>query len=115
MAKNEKKVQNVVLSDLRSFQKYCEVFKLIKTSDNGEPDIFFTTCLTGAVFVETKRLNGAARKLQIVKIEKLNRCGVRAFVCHSIEEWLTIKQELGITTANVTRSHYDVIPTHDME
>ena len=115
MAKNEKKVQDVVLGDLRSFGKYCEVFKIIKASDSGEPDIFFTTCLTGAIFIETKRLKGVVRKLQEVKISKLNRCGGRAFVCRSIEQWLEIKQELGLTITNVVRAHYTVIPSRDME
>jgi len=105
MAKNEKKVQDVVLGDLRSLGKYCEVFKIMKASDAGEPDIFFTTCLTGAIFIETKRLTGAVRKLQKAKIEKLNRCGSRTFVCHSIKEWVDIKRQLSLSLENVKSAH----------
>jgi len=113
MAKNEKKVQTRILNDLRSFGKYCEVFKIMKTSDAGEPDIFFTTRLTGAVFIETKRHKGKLQKIQKEKIAKLNSCGVKAFVCRSIsgtewpltEQWLEIKKALNLTKDNVIRAH----------
>jgi len=105
MAKNEKKVQNSIINDLESLGRYCECFKIIKANKNGEPDVFFTTRLTGAVFIECKKLDGAARRLQMVKIIKLNSCGVKAFLCHSWEEWLKIKNELNLTRDSVIRSH----------
>ena len=92
----EKKNQTKILKDLRSYGKYCESFKIIKTSDNGEPDIFFSFALTGAILIEAKRLTGAPRKLQEKKIKKLNICGTRTFVCHSWEEWYSIKKSLGL-------------------
>jgi len=105
MAKNEKKVQDIILGDLRSYDQYCEVFKIMKASDAGEPDIFFTTCLTGAIFIEAKKKKGVVRKLQKVKIAKLNSCGVNAFVCHSIEEWVALKKKLNLTRDNVIKAH----------
>jgi len=85
-----------MLKDLRSYGKNCECFKIIKTSDNGEPDIFFTMAITGAVLIEVKRKHGKAAKLQENKIEKLNRCGTRTFLCNTWERWMEIKKELGI-------------------
>ena len=102
----ESNLQTKVLKDLRSFGKYCECFKIIKTSDNGEPDIFFTTALTGSILLEMKKLKGNPEELQKVKIKKINECGTRAFVCHSWEEWISIK--LGIllmTFPNVRDTH----------
>jgi len=101
----ESKNQTKVLNDLRSFGKYCECFKIIKTSDNGEPDIFFTMALTGPVLVEMKRLAGGPEKLQSIKIQKLRECGAKVFVCHSWEEWVEIKRILRITRPNVETAH----------
>ena len=101
MEKREVVYQDLVLSDLRSMGKYCECFKIIKTSDDGEPDIFFTTKKTGAILVEMKRPKGPkAKKLQKLKIKKLNDCGTPTFVCHSWEEWIAIKKLIGLNTRN---------------
>ena len=105
MARNEKKVQTQILTDLESLGRYCECFKIMKANKNGEPDIFFTTKLTGGILVECKRLDGDARALQSVKIAKLNACGTRTFICHSWEEWIEIKNTLGLTRENVIRAH----------
>jgi len=105
MAKNEKKVQNQILKDLESFGEYCECFKIMKANKNGEPDVFFTFKLTGGILVECKRLLGVPRRLQLVKIMKLNRCGTPTYVCHSWKEWCELKQSLGITKESVIRAH----------
>jgi len=94
--KNEKKLQTYILDDLRSFGKHCECFKIEKASDNGVPDIFFTTILTGAVLIETKRLDGVASRLQLIRLENLRRCGVQAFVCYSWQQWIAIKEAIGL-------------------
>lgn len=105
MAKNEKNIQTKILNDLRSLGRYCECFKIIKTSDSGEPDIFFTTAFTGAVLIETKRPTGVVKKIQKTKIAKLNRCGTPTYVCHSIEQWLKIKAILQMTILNIQSVH----------
>jgi len=94
--KNEIKLQTDVLSDLRSFGKYCECFKIEKTSDNGIPDIFFTTRFTGPILIETKRIKGEVRKLQEIKIKNLNKCGTKAFICDSWKKWMDIKSIIGL-------------------
>jgi len=101
----ESNLQSKILNDLRSFGKYCECFKIIKASDNGEPDIFFTTILTGGVLLELKRLTGSAEKLQIFKINKLNKCGTKTFVCHSWQEWVSIKKILNLEKFTVELVH----------
>lgn len=78
--------------------KNCICFKIIKTSDNGIPDIFFSTEKTGGVFIETKKLSGKARKLQHNKVEKLNKCGSKAFFCYSWSQWVEIKENIGLNT-----------------
>jgi hypothetical protein len=102
----ESTYQAKVLRDLDSYQKYMESFKVESSSDNGFPDLFFTTTLTGAVFVEKKKKGEKARKLQKHKIDRLNKCGVKAFVSDSWEEWVVIKKSLGMTKEAV-REHYN--------
>ena len=92
----ESEIQSKILTDLRSRAKNCECFKIMKASDNGEPDIFFTTKETGGVLIETKRPSGSLRKLQENKLEKLNKCGTPTFVCHSWEEWVEVKKKIGL-------------------
>ena len=104
MAKNEKNIQTKILNDLRSFGRYCECFKIIKASDSGEPDIFFTTALTGAILIETKRPAGIIQKIQKVKIAKLNKCGTPTYICNSLERWLEIKAELKLTMHNIKKA-----------
>lgn len=94
--RNEAKLQSDILSDLRSFGKYCECFKIEKSSDNGTPDIFFTTVYTRAVFIETKRSTGVTKKLQDIKIQKLRSCGVKAFVCNTWDSWIAVKKLIGL-------------------
>jgi hypothetical protein len=94
--RNESKLQSDILSDLRSYGKHCECFKIEKASDNGVPDIFFSTTITGPVFIETKRLKGKAQKLQTVKIDRLRECGVKAFFCYSWNQWVNIKSIIGL-------------------
>jgi hypothetical protein len=99
--RNEAKIQSDILNDLRSFGKFCECFKIEKSSDNGVPDIFFTTKHTGSVFVETKRETGKAEKLQSYRIEKLRQCGAKAFVCNNWVTWISIKRLIGLDKNNV--------------
>jgi hypothetical protein len=101
----ESQLQSKILNELRSFGKYCECFKIIKASDNGEPDIFFTTRLTGGVLLELKRLSGSPEKLQKIKIAKLNDCGTKTFVCHSWDEWCRIKTELDLNKPAIEDAH----------
>jgi hypothetical protein len=92
----EGKIQDKLLKDLRSYGKYIVCTKVERTSDNATPDIYFTTSITGSVWVETKRELGEAEVLQEVRIRKLNRCGTKAFVCNSWERWQEIKSEIGL-------------------
>jgi len=93
----ESRIQSLILKDLRSLGKYCECFKVESPSDNGVPDIFFTTKETGAVFVEVKRPSGVLSKFQKEKLEKLNSCGTKAFACYSWEGWALLKSSLGLS------------------
>ena len=95
--RNEKRLQTNILDDLRSYGKYCECFKIEKTSDNGTPDIFFTTNVTGAVFIEVKRTGKEAEKLQANRIKNLWACGCKAFVVASWEEWISVKASLKLS------------------
>ena len=98
----EKNIQDHILKDLRSYGRYCECFKIIKSSDSGEMDIFFTTKITGAVFLEVKKPGERPSKLQEYKIQKMNDCGTKAFYCDSIESWENIKSLIGLFKHNIT-------------
>ena len=95
----EGRLQDKILKDLRSYGKFIVCTKIMKTSDNGFPDIFFSTILTSAVLIETKRENGEAAKLQELRIKQLNERGSRAFVCNTWEEWVAIKQSFDLPSS----------------
>ena len=102
----ESRLQTKILNDLRSLGKYCEVFKIIKTSDNGIPDIFFTTAWTGGVFIETKRKKGRISKIQDIKLKNLNLCGSQSFSCYNWDEWWDIKKSIGLLDkGNIIDAH----------
>ena len=97
----ESGLQSDILNDLRSFGKYCVCFKIMNANENGVPDVFFTTKWTGSVFIEVKRTEGKARKLQQIKIDRINECGGKAFICNSWIEWITMKSILGLSKNRV--------------
>jgi len=94
----ESRLQTKILKDLRSseMKDYCDVFKIMKCSDTGIPDIFFTTALTGGVFIEVKGPKGIKSESQIHHVNKMNKCGCKAFFCYSWEEWINIKRSIGM-------------------
>jgi hypothetical protein len=96
----ESRFQTKLLNDLRSLGKCCVATKIIKASDNGIPDIYFTTALTGPVFIETKKPKGKVSKAQEVKITKLNTCGALSFVCYTWAQWWQLKKNLGLLDMN---------------
>lgn len=100
--KYESDFQSDILKDLRSYGKYCECFKIMSASDLGVPDVFFTTSKTGCVFIEVKReKDGKPSPAQILKNEKLNRCGCKAFFCYTWAEWVEIKKTIGLNKTDV--------------
>jgi len=102
----ESGIQTKILNDLRYFGKYCIVTKIMKASDNAFPDIYFSMALVGSVWIETKRPKGVEAKLQTARIEKLNACGTKAYVCYSWDQWYNLKRELGLLdVAGVLKAH----------
>lgn len=91
-------LQEKILQDLRSLGQHCECFKIEKTSDNGIPDIFFTTKITGPVLIETKKSNGILSALQVLKIDKLRKCGTKAFPCYTWAQWVELKSLMMLKT-----------------
>ena len=90
----EKDLQGKILKDLRSLYPRCSCFKIMKSSDYGVPDVFFTTQLTGAIFIECKREGEVPSPNQKKMIADLNRNGTKAFVCDSWGRWMEIKNIL---------------------
>jgi len=90
-------LQSKILKDLRSLQKDCMCFKIESANEDGIPDIFFTTELSGEVFVETKRpVLGRVSEIQKFQIAKINACGGKAFTCFSWDEWIVLKINVGL-------------------
>ena len=89
-------LQTKILNDLRAMGKYCVAFKIMKASEDGVPDVFFTTLKTGAVFIECKSPDGVISVKQKAMIKWLNECGVKAFECWGIDDWVKIKKQLGM-------------------
>lgn len=94
--KKETILQGKILKDLRSLGKYCLAFKIIRTSDNGVPDIFFTTAITGGILIEVKKIRGEKRTNQIHVVNKLNSCGTKSYFCETWKEWWELKSSLGL-------------------
>jgi len=97
----EGRFQSKVLDDLRSYGKYITVFKIVKTSDNGVPDVFFTTKVTGPVFLELKDKGKKPKPHQYVMIDKLNDTGAKSMWCDCWEDWVKIKKELNLSKKSV--------------
>jgi hypothetical protein len=89
-------LQDKILRDLDSMGRYCVAFKIIKSSVNGTPDIFFITSKSGPVFIETKRIKGGASKLQGEMHKNIAACNGLSFFCHTWPQWIAIKKTLGL-------------------
>jgi len=92
----EAKLQDLILKDLRYLGKNVECFKIKSASDNGVPDIFFTTIKTGPVFVEVKDKEKKPRKIQQSIINSINDNGCKAYSCDSWESWVALKRVVGL-------------------
>jgi len=103
----EKILQTKILNDLRSFGKYCECFKIEKSSDNGTSDIFFSIVKCGPTFLEVKAPGEKPSSLQEQKIEKLRKCGCRATWIDSWDKWIELKTKLGIIHLEEVKKVHD--------
>lgn len=92
----EKILQTKILKDLRSLGKYCICFKIEKSSDNGIPDIFFSTVISGPILLEIKDNNEKPNKLQLYQINKSNLCGCKTYWVDSWQKWIELKKNIGI-------------------
>ena len=93
--REEKKLQTKILKDLRSMT-HAECFKVKTDGDTAFPDIFFTSQIAGACFVEVKAPGEQPSAKQYAKLSKLRSCGCKAFWLCSWPEWVLIKKNLGI-------------------
>ena len=92
----ESQLQSRVLADLESFGPVCECFKIEKANKNGVPDIFFTMASCGPCMIEMKKPGEKPSPLQQHRIDNLNRCGCKTFVCDCWDAWITIKHVLSL-------------------
>ena len=91
--KLESKVQAQILRDIKAHGVRV-VFKVTPVNYTGAADIFFIHADTGPVFVEVKKVDGEARKLQLKRQQDAIAAGAKAYVCHGIEEWVLIRKEI---------------------
>jgi hypothetical protein len=92
----EQKLQTKILKDLRSY-KHMICFKIMKCSDNGIPDIFFTSKITGPCFLEVKKFGEIPDPIQFLILGKLNFFGVHAYWCYCWEDWVKIKRVINLS------------------
>jgi len=97
----EKRLQDKILKDLRSYGKNIVVFKIQKTSDSGVPDVFFITLFTDSVFIELKKTGKSADARQRAMIKKLRKTGAKAFICDTWNGWIKIKKDIGLNSKNI--------------
>ena len=98
MGKVEQTLQTKILLDLNSMGKHCVAFDVMKCSEDGVPDVFFTTAVTGPVFVEVKKPDGVWSTKQKDMHKNLNDCGCKSFVVWSWSEWVAVKREINLVT-----------------
>ena len=105
MPKLEKDIQSRILKDLGSYPKYIEFWKNVKTSENKNPDIFFTSWLTGPCCIELKKEGERVKGGQLFKLKKLHSNGLRSFAVIGLNGYLKLKKHLKINEANLKEEH----------
>lgn len=96
--KIEQNLQTKILKDLNSLGKCCVAFDVMKCSEGGVPDVFFTTVVTGPVLVEVKKPGGVLSRKQEDMIANLNDCGCKSFVVWNWSDWVAFKKVIGLVT-----------------
>ena len=96
MGKVEQNLQTKILQDLNSMGKHCVAFDVMKCSEDGVPDVYFTTVKTGSVWVEVKKPDGVWSKKQQEMCQRMHECGTRSYVAWLWSDWVKIKKELGL-------------------
>jgi len=105
MIRLEKFDQSDILKDLRSYEKYIEFWKNVKTSENKKPDIFFTSWLTGPCAIELKREGGKVKGGQLTQLKKLHSNGLRSFAVIGKKGYIKLKRKLRINEQNLKEAH----------
>jgi Holliday junction resolvase len=75
---NEQQVQSKLIKELE--EKGYYVIKLVKTNKNGIPDLLAIPKDSDVEFIEVKRYDGKASKLQDFRIKELNNHGIKATI-----------------------------------
>jgi hypothetical protein len=102
----EKKLQTKILNDLRSLGRMCFVTKIEKCSDDGVPDILFSTQLTGAWLIEVKRPGEEPDLIQASIISKCCQCGLKSTFISSWDQWIRFKKMTGMIDAELIRESH---------
>lgn len=97
----ESEIQSKILSDLESYKPYIECFKIEKANKDGVPDVFFTSVLTGGVFLEVKKPGEKPSETQTHQMRRLDMCGCRCFVVDCVKDWISVKRSLKISENSV--------------
>ena len=74
----EQQIQSKRIKQLEEEGYY--VLKLIKTNENGIPDLVAIPRDSGVLFSEVKRLTGKLSRLQEYRLKELNQHGIRTEV-----------------------------------
>jgi hypothetical protein len=90
----ESKLQTRILNDLRSYGYHVFCTKIMKCTDNGVPDILFSSMKHGPGMIEVKASDGTLSKAQLDMIPKIIKAGMRAYVVSSWEQWLTLRMTI---------------------
>lgn len=80
----EQQIQTKLIKELEKKGYY--VIKLVKTNKNGIPDLIAIPKNSDVEFIEVKRYEGKASKLQEYRIKELNQHGIKAIVYRGEKE-----------------------------
>ena len=79
----EQQIQSRLIKELEAKGYY--VIKLVKTNNNGIPDLIAIPKNSDVEFIEVKRKNGKVSPLQEYRIKELIKHGVKAIVYYGDE------------------------------
>ena len=91
----EQILQTKILQEVNSWPDGYAL-KVKGDGSNGFPDVFITTTRSGPFTVEVKAPGQKPKPHQVVMHHQLERCGCRAFVCDSWQEWMRAKDAMGL-------------------
>jgi hypothetical protein len=111
----ENLIQKTIINDLSSFYPFVEFYKIIKTNDNGNHDLFVSSKATGPFLLELKKEDGVKSKIQEHKSSSFSKCGINCYTIWSIDGYINLKKHLKLNISNLKEKNTNVNDYENLE